>query len=409
MAKVLHLLAQRPSLTGSGITLDALVRHAARAGWEQCVACGVPAEDPQPEVGGLASDRIFPLVFGRGELTFPVPGMSDVMPYPSSRFSRLSQEQILRYRAAWKGQIEKVLTCFKPDLIHAHHLWIMSSLVKDVAPQIPLMIHCHATGLRQMALCPDLAETVRRGCSRADRILVLHKDHADRVRRELGMPEWRVPIVGSGYGDELFHARHRREADSKEKHLLYVGKYSSAKGLPWLLDAVERVAEVHPGLMLHVAGDGAGPEAEALRARMAGMHPLVKMHGQLSQPELAERMRYCSVCVLPSLYEGVPLVLAEALACGCRLVATRLPGVLDPLAVHLGSAMNLVELPGLQGVDTPLPEDLPAFVDDLIGAIEAALAKPALGDPMETMPGALEPFQWSAVFRRVEQVWSTFV
>ena len=40
--RVLHILAQRPSLTGSGVTLDALVRRAHVAGWEQDVVVGVP-------------------------------------------------------------------------------------------------------------------------------------------------------------------------------------------------------------------------------------------------------------------------------------------------------------------------------------------------------------------------------
>ena len=34
MPRVLHVLSQRPSLTGSGITIDALVRHAGKAGWK---------------------------------------------------------------------------------------------------------------------------------------------------------------------------------------------------------------------------------------------------------------------------------------------------------------------------------------------------------------------------------------
>jgi glycosyltransferase involved in cell wall biosynthesis len=138
---------------------------------------------------------------------------------------------------------------------------------------------------------------------------------------------------------------------------------------------------------------------------MRALAPVVVLHGQLAQLELAELMRGCSACVLPSFYEGVPLVLVEALACGCRLVATDLPGVLDPLARHLGPALRLVAVPPLAGVDTPRPEGLPAFVDDLTTALRESLVAPPLGDPAESMPGALEPFRWGTVFRRVEAVW----
>ncbi|MBU0754771.1 MAG: glycosyltransferase family 4 protein, partial [Planctomycetes bacterium] len=78
MKKVLHLLSQRPSLTGSGITMDALVRSASQAGWRVEVVVGVPGEAPYPEVGGLPREKIHSLRFEEGELDFPVPGMSDV-------------------------------------------------------------------------------------------------------------------------------------------------------------------------------------------------------------------------------------------------------------------------------------------------------------------------------------------
>lgn len=401
--KVLHLLCQRPTLTGSGITLDALVRHAAEAGWQQMAVVGVPANDPAPAVGGLPAARVRPLVFGLDELPFPVPGMSDVMPYPSTRFSAMTLAQLAAYNASWRRHLERVFAEFQPDLIHTHHVWLLSSWLEEIAPDIPVVTHCHATGLRQLSLCPRLADEVIGGCSRNDRFLVLQQGQRAELAAVLGVPLKRIRVAGAGYRADLFHARGR--AANAGNRLLYIGKYSAAKGLPSLLDAVKRLAKHLPDLELHVAGSGAGPEAEALNRRMEEMAPLVTRHGQLDQPALANLMRRCAVAVLPSFYEGVPLVLVEALACGCRLVATRLPGVLEELAPHLGAALELVPLPRLTGVDRPVPEDLPAFVDDLTAAIATALSGLALDDPTGTMAGALTPFTWNAVFRRVETVW----
>ena len=401
--RILHALSQRPSLTGSGITLEAMVRHAKGAGYDQRVVVGVPIDNPRPAVGGLDGDKIYPLAFGNPPLDFAVPGMSDVMPYPSTRFAELSEDQVNAYRAAWADHLRPILSNFRPDVIHSHHLWLMSAVLRDVAPDTPVLTQCHATGIRQMELCPHLADQVREECSSIDAFAVLHRGHADELEQCLGISGHRIHQVGAGYREDLFFA----PASAPEAALLYVGKYSAAKGVPWLLDAFERVSARRPELKLHVAGGGTGDEADALRARMNRMAPSVVQHGQLSQPELAEVARRTTVCVLPSFYEGLPLVLVEALACGCRLVATELPGILEELAPRLGGALTMVELPRLEIVDQPHPDDLPAFVDRLDGALESALDEPPIGDPVQTMPEALAHFSWKSVFNRVETVWKS--
>ena len=417
--RVLHALSQRPSFTGSGVSLDAIVRCADRAGWEQRVIVGVPHDDPQPRVGGLEQNRIHPLRFGLGKLDFPLPGMSDVMPYTSSRFSALSESQLQAYCSEWLRHISAAVEEFRPDVIHSRHVWLLSSLIKDAAPNTPVVTQCHATGLRQMELCPHLAERVRRGCARNERFLVLHRGHADALAEKLGIEPGRIHVVGSGCNQDVFHARGRGEPGSAgaspsqnggsadyTPSLLYAGKYSHAKGLPQLLDAFERLESRFPGLTLHVAGDGAGDEAERLRARMARMAPRVVMHGQLGQKALADLMRRSAVFVLPSFYEGLPLVLVEALACGCRLACSDLPGVRESIAPRLGGLLELVGLPRLKGPDVPMSEDLPAFVDRLTDAVASALREPPVGDPSVTMPDVLAPFTWSAVFERIERVWT---
>ena len=405
-AKVLHILSQRPGRTGSGVTLDAMIRQAAAAGWRQAAVIGIPDLETTPSVGGLLPDDVHPVRFAtadsaHADLNYPVPGMSDVMPYTSTIWSTMSNDQLDRYRTVWQSHLAQVISEFAPDVIHSHHIWLLSSLIKSVAPRTPVITTCHSTGLRQMMLTPALAEEVRRGCARNDHFCVLREDHGTTLRRELDIDPARITVVGAGYRPELFHSH--TPAPRRAKDLLYIGKYSHAKGLPWLLDAFTQLATEDADLRLHIAGDGAGPEAEALRTRMVSLAPRVILHGQLAQPQLADLMRRCGVCVLPSFYEGVPLVLVEAAACGCRLVSTALPGVLERIEPHLAAHLDLVPLPRLTGSDVPVAADLPRFVENLKTALMAAVARTTEPEPDTEV---LMPLTWQAVFTRVENIWN---
>jgi len=320
-----------------------------------------------------------------------------------------------RYRGAWRRHLGAVIDSFEPDLIHAHHVWIVSSMLRDVAGSTPIVVQCHGTGLRQMELCPHLAEEVRMGCARADHFQVLREDHVAVLRDALGIDGERVSIVPAGFREDLFHARVRGRGRGEGRRLLYVGKYSAAKGLPQLLDAMDAlVGRAGWGdVRLDVAGSGSGAEADALRLRMESMQ-CVTLHGQLDQPDLAALMRECDVCVLPSFYEGVPLVLVEAAACGCRLVATALPGVVGALAPALGDRLELVAAPPMAGVDTPRADGVADFTRRLGVTLERALAAPAGPLPGPTPGLSADPalgrdlasFGWGAVFERVRAIWT---
>jgi glycosyltransferase involved in cell wall biosynthesis len=331
--------------------------------------------------------------------------MSDVMPYASTRFSSMDQLDLEAYLGAWGIHIEKVVEAFEPDVIHCHHVWLLGSIIKDIAPCIPVVTHCHGTGFRQMELCPALARGVAEGCARNKRFVALHRGHADRLTRTLDVPRERIDVVGAGYRDDVFHARGRGVAGPR---VLFAGKYSRAKGLPWLLDAFERVSRSMPSATLEIAGGGAGPESNDLARRMLGMRN-VTLHGNLSQEGLSDLMRGCAVCALPSFYEGLPLVLVEALACGCRLLSTDLDGVRDFIAPRAGYALRTIPMPRLEGADVPFAEDLPAFVDRLAAELEASLIAPPLDTESEKHTLAMTGFTWSAVFREVEKVWLSLV
>ena len=175
--------------------LEALAYQAARAGWTQAAVVGLPEGCDDAEGLEELHVSVFPVVFGRDGLGFAVPGMSDVMPYESSRFSSLTPGMLRAYRNAWRDHLAAVIGSFRPHVIHAHHVWITSSLIKEIAPGTPSVVHCHATGLRQMELCPDLAPEVRAGCARSDRFAVLRRGHAARLEEILANEGLRREII----------------------------------------------------------------------------------------------------------------------------------------------------------------------------------------------------------------------
>ena len=80
--RILNITAQRPDSTGSGVYLAETVRCQVAAGNEAAVVAGVGPHD-EPSLG--TSVPCFPVRFDTDELPFRIAGMSDVMPYHSTR------------------------------------------------------------------------------------------------------------------------------------------------------------------------------------------------------------------------------------------------------------------------------------------------------------------------------------
>lgn len=410
--RVLHLLAQQPGKTGSGIYLEALVRHGAGAGIAQRVVVGIPAGAPVPVLSPLAEGQVHAVRFGTPPADFPVPGMSDVMPYESTRFSEFTPAVLDGYLQAFHGTLTQAVKDFHPHLIHSHHLWLVTALARVMFPKTPLVCTCHGTDLRQLELVPVLAPFVVPACSEVDRVLALHSGHVEKIAGRYGLPPGRVVPVGAGYRDDIFRPAvscpvpRRREAFN----IVYAGKLSRAKGLPWLIEAVNRL-DPPPGVKVRllVAGSGGGEEAAAIQQQAAGGGDRVTLLGALPQEELAEVFRSADLFVLPSFYEGLPLVVLESIACGCRVVVTDLPGMNTwlPPALDRSGLVERVPRPRLRGPDEPEPADLPRFTDDLAAAITRQLQRCLRGEPLPSgrICGLLADMTWDGVFRRVQEVY----
>jgi glycosyltransferase involved in cell wall biosynthesis len=400
--RILHLLSQRPEATGSGIYIQAMIREAARRGHENFLLAGVPrGEECQP--AGLDAAACEFVTFHGGDLPFPVVGMSDVMPYPSRRFSDLSPREVEAYEWGFADRLLDAVTGFQPQVIHSHHLWLLTAVARQMFPHLPLVATCHGSDLRQFHFCPHLRPRVLAGTRHLQGVMALSGAQKHDIIRLYDIPGDRIEVVGAGYNEALFRPQAKPTTDPIQ--LVYAGKLSRAKGVPWLLRALGNL--VHLPWRLHLVGGGSGEERDEILALAAALGDRVQLWGPQSQEELARLMGQAHLVVLPSFFEGLPLVVLEALACGCRVVTTALPGVKEVLGGYDTEAIVLVDPPRLLGQDTPRREDEDGFVRDLAEALTrqilAARERPEID--RRAMGAILENYSWSQVFARVEQVY----
>ncbi|HEV2669819.1 MAG TPA: glycosyltransferase [Gemmatimonadales bacterium] len=138
-----------------------------------------------------------------------------------------------------------------------------------------------------------------------------------------------------------------------------VGNLYPVKGHRYLLEALALLAPRHPGL--HVAVAGRGALEEPLRARARDLHVADRFHLLGLRSDIANVLAGADAFVLPSLSEGVPLALLEAMLAGRPVIATSVGEV--PIVLDGGRAGLLVPA-----------QDAPA----LATAVASLLSDPAL-------------------------------
>lgn len=404
--RVLHVLGQRPEMTGSGIYLEALIRESRKHGITCYRIAGIPSGSLEPAsfLHGVEGDCV---LFESETLPFPVVGMSDVMPYRSSLFRDLKGRRLTAYKMEFTRVIAEALGRFRPDILHTNHLFLLSALVRERFPEIPMVTTCHGTDMRQLELCPHLRPYVRRYCRRIDKIVALSADQKKEIQRRYEMPADRIAVIGGGYDDSVFTRGRRRSAGTVQ--LLYAGKWNRSKGVPWMLRSLMRITgrDWH----LHMAGSGSGPEYDECIELARQLGSRVTLHGHVDHHRLAGLMKQTHIQLLPSFFEGLPLVLFEGLASGCRIVATELSGFREIFGGAGKDAVRLIPLPPLETIDRPYRKDEEALVRSLAAGIlemmEAVRAAPEVDDPEAEKIAAR--YTWSRVFERTLSVYEEVI
>ena len=185
-------------------------------------------------------------------------------------------------------------------------------------------------------------------------VVAVSDEERSAGRAVLGAQASRIQVIPNGVDLLKFSPDGRESARTSDPLVVSVGRLCYPRGQDILVAALALMRT--PAARLRLVGDGEDKQAIERKASALGLADRVELAG--FRPDTAPDVRAADVVVVPSRYDGMALVLLEAMACGAAIVATSVPGT-----------------SALDGTGILVPVEEPA---NIAQAVDDLLADPAL-------------------------------
>jgi glycosyltransferase involved in cell wall biosynthesis len=214
---------------------------------------------------------------------------------------------------------------------------------------------------------------------------IANRDACRRAERKHLAHSGRLLFVPNGVEDRFFISR--AYSGCEALRLLFVGTWLDRKGVYYLADAFRRVAERNASVTLTVAGSMA-PESQVIQFFPENVRDRVRVHSVVPRDRMPELYADHDIFVFPSLVEGMPLSLLEAMATGLPVVTTDAPG------------MNDVVSDGQNGILVPAA-DAESLAESIESLARGADLRCRLGREAQN---TMRRYTWECVSRQLEDV-----
>jgi len=292
--------------------------------------------------------------------------------------------------------IREVCRSERAEMLHANNLYFYTTVAAChnlKALRLPLVTTLHLGSISELQGIARYAASFyeksigRWILSKSSRIVAV--SHAVKEYAEtLGVNPRKVSVVPNGVDILQFQPSSAEDKHDGEVRVGFIGRLIANKGPQYLVEAAPRIIREFPDVRFQVAGDGPMLHDLQHRVRELGVQTAFRFLGTV--PSNVEFLQSCDIVVRPSLTDGMPLAVLEAMACGKPSVASRVGGT--PEILQDGDTGYLVE---------------PRNVEQLVSKVSKLLADPDLRVKMGNRARNFAEgyYSWEEIARQMTKVY----
>lgn len=222
----------------------------------------------------------------------------------------------------------KIFRAEKPDVIHTHRYVMQYAIPAAIISKVKHRVHTvHNVAKKENT---RVARLINKFFYKYAHVIpvALSEKIKNTIIDEYNINQEKIPVIFNGIDLSKCIEKNNYEANEKFT-ILHIGRFSEQKNHQGLIEAFYLFTRNHPNSILVLIGDGNKKEEIKKIVQKKGIAQKVRFMGVKSN--VYSYLNEADVFVLPSIYEGVPMTLIEAMATGLPIVATTVGGVPDML------------------------------------------------------------------------------
>ncbi len=193
-----------------------------------------------------------------------------------------------------------------------------------------------------------------------------------------------IDIIPDGLDPDSFEPV-PRNANPKVVKCLAIGRLIPRKGFQFLIRALPQILDkTTQNFEIEIVGDGPYEDELVGLAEKLGVGSHIRFAGRIPYSDLPQKYRQADIFILPSLAEGMPLVVLEAMGTGLPIIASRVEGIDELVADDVNGAL----------FD---PGDVDGLADCMIKLINTGEARVKMGKESIEMLKRNERYNWKNI------------